>query len=239
MSNGYIQLLNDEINFYVNTQKIKDDTLNESKFLFEDEEKRLNLDESPKKKEMPKLDEMKKLKMEMQSEVKCFSSFNNDKNLIIGLDTGEIEVYEFCDEKTFKLKLKINEFHREIKFICELDCNILAVTDGTRIKIIELKDNMKEYKLIQTLYLQEDSEIIYTMINLPILSYTRSRHYFCTGDEKHILIWKSNKQPKNIKLPDNDEAQSLLLSEESVVDEDNEPLYFTLEKDIQLKYMTR
>ena len=37
------------------------------------------------------------------------------------------------------------------------------------------------------------------MISLPILSSNANRHYFCAGDDENIMIWKSNKQPKNNK----------------------------------------
>ncbi len=242
MSYNYIQILNDEINFNINSQKIKDDTINENKNIFEEEEKKINLDEPPKKKKIPKLDEMQKLRIELQSDVKCFSSFNKDKNIIIGLNTGEIDVYEFYGDSNFKFKLKINEFQRDIKFICELDTDIFAATDGKNIiKIIELKNNMKEYKLIQTIQLKEDSDVIYSMINLPNLSNKKKKHYFCTGDEKHILIWKSNKQPKNLKQKkeNHEEIEENSIPQPEPANEDNEPLCFTLDKDIKLKSMVR
>ena len=67
---------------------------------------------------------------------------------------------------------------------------------------------MHNYTVIQTLNLKDDSQSIYTMINLPVLSYKKNRHYFCTGDENHILIWKSNKKPKNINIPECDDKDN-------------------------------
>ena len=196
---------------------------------------------------------MKGLKLEFNSEAKCFCSLNNENNLVIGLKTGIIAIYEFIKEESFKSKLKINVFKDEIRFICELDINLFAATDGkTDIKIIKLTNNLTKYKVIQNINLQYDSESIYTMIYLPILSYNEKRHYFCTGDEKHILIWKSNKQPQNIIISefsdDNQIKKNNVVQPRSILEEiqknqedkfnKDEPLHFTLFKDIELHTLT-
>ena len=253
MSNNFIQLLNsfNDINFDVNSEKTKDESfrINENEV-----QAKYNTDNT-KKKKFPRLENMKRKKIELSSEIKCLSSINDEKTLVVGLKTGKMQIIDF-QEKEIKIKLEINEFDNEIKSICDLDTFLFAATDGKNtIKIIELENNLRNYKVIETLNLKEDSENIYTMANLPFLSYRKKRHYFCTGDENHILIWKSNKQPKNIKMPDfNKEIVDTIITEESfssediyekeeekeeeIVDED-ESLHFTLFKDIKINTLTR
>ena len=255
ISKNYINILNsfDKIDFSVESENIKEENNYKKLNMLDDNESEFNKQIKRKKLPIIKIEEMKSLKLEFNSEAKSFCSLNNDNILAIGLKSGKIEVYEFIQEESFKSKIKINEFQNEIKFICELDINIFAATDSkTRIKIIKLTDNMTNYIVIQTLTLKDDSESIYTMINLPILSYKEKRHYFCTGDEKHILIWKSNKQPQNIAFMDffyenqmekKRTAQSLSILEEMQKNQEDilkkdEPLYFTLVKDIELNTLT-
>ena len=257
-SKNYISILNkfNDINFSLDSEKIKEENINKNIKEFNDKEDELNIKQIKRKKNClkTKIEAMKILQLELNSEAKCFCSLNCENYLVIGLKSGKIEVYEFIQDEAFKSKIKINEFQNEIKFICELDINLFAATDGkTGIKIIKLTNNMKNYTVIQTLYLKEDSEYIYTMINLPILSYKEKRHYFCTGDEKHILIWKSNKQPQNISFIDfyyeNQMENKSIIQPPSILEEiqknkeDNikkdEPLYFTLVKDIELNTLTR
>ena len=200
---------------------------------------------------IPKLKNRKNLEINLDSEIKCFSTLNENKYLILGLKSGIIEVDELNIEKENTKKLKINEFDNEINFICELDTNLFASTDGkTVIKIIELKNNCTKYKVIQEINIMENSGKIYSMINLPTLSYNKNRHYFCTGDENHILIWKSNKKLKKNKMmelgkPEEDiDNSSNYSSEEETENEekeikDNEPLNFILVKDIELYTLTR
>lgn len=164
---------------------------------------------------------------------------------------GAIEIYEFARNDAFKYRLTIREFSKEIKFINEIDENIFAATDGkTCIKIFEYKKEDKYYyNLIQTLDL--NCENIYSLTSLPILSTNANRHYFCAGDDENILIWKSNKQPKNIQIPyfnknDDNEDLNISLSDISLNEiqkEENvsndEPLYFTLVKKIKLNTFSR
>jgi hypothetical protein len=89
------------------------------------------------------------------------------------------------------------------------------------------------------------------MISLPILSSNANRHYFCAGDDENILIWKSNRQPKNIQIPyfnkdEENEELSISLSDLSfheIKKEENvnndEPLFFTLVKKIKLNTLSR
>ena len=238
-SDNFIELLNDfnDINFIINSEKIKEENIQK------------NIVKPKKKKNLPSIESMKKLKLDLK-DVKSFSALNNEKNIAIGLKTGEIQIYEFIQEDNFKLKLKIkNEYEKEIKFICELDTDLIAVSDGkTSIKIIEFKNDMEQYSIVQTLDLKDDSGIIYSMIKLPILSYNKNRHYFCVGDENHILIWKSNKQPKNkqiFEIPYDDENDDDISIEHSFYEnekeedtEDDIPLFFTLVKDIKLNTLS-
>ena len=194
------------------------------------------------KKKCPKLE--KSLKINLFSKIGCLSSLNDEQNLIVGYKSGEIKIFAFTKEDSIKPIQEIKEFTNEIKLLCELDTNLFAATDGkTQIKIIEL--NNKEYKVIRALDLPEDSEMIYTMINLPILSHRKNRHFFCTGDKNHILVWSSNKKPKKINIQ-NEEINTIIESdneEEDIDTEDSfnhdEPLDFTLEKDIKLCTLTQ
>ena len=241
LSNNFIKLLNnyDEINLVVDGEKAKDELL---------ERNMEKINKNPKldlkvniKKKCPKLEKSNKFKL--SSDIKSFTSLNDEKNLVIGYKSGKMEVFKFTEKDYIKPILKIKEFENEVKLICELDTNLFAATDGkSQIKIIEL--NNKEYKVIQTLYLKEDSEMIYTMTYLPILSSNKKCHYFCTGDENHILIWKSNKKPNN-NITQNEET-IIIESDNEESDEDTESsinheesLYFTLEKDIKLGTLTR
>ena len=238
MSNNYIDILNDfsEINLSVDCEQIKEDSMN----------KRIK-----KLPNFPKIEKMKKLKLPLKSEAKCFSSLNKEKNIVLGLANGAIEIYEFAKQDAFKYKLTIREFSKEIKFINEIDENIFAATDGkTCIKIFEYKnENKDDYNLIQTIDL--NSEYIYSMISLPILSSNANRHYFCAGDDENIMIWKSNRQPRNIQIPyfnkdeENDDLNNSLsdISIHEIQKEENvnndEPLFFTLVKKIKLNTISR
>ena len=186
------------------------------------------------------LEYMKRKKIDIGSEIKFFSGLNEDKNLILGLKNGKIQICEIGKEE-IEAKMVINEFSNEIKSIQELDTNLFAVTDSSsRIKIIELENNATNYKTIQNLNMQDDSENIYYMAYLQNLSATKKRHYFCTCDENHILIWKSNKEPKNLKV-----SEDIYLdngsenSDEETSKDDEHPLHFTLFKDIKLNTITR
>lgn len=235
----FINILNDfsEINLSVDGEKIDKDNLT-----------RTNIKKLPN---FPKIEKMKKLKIPLKSEAKCFSSLNKEKNIILGLANGAIEIYEFSKQDAFKYRLTIREFNREIKFINEIDENLFAATDGkTCIKIFEFKNEDKaDYNLIQTIDL--NNENIYSLISLPILSSNANRHYFCAGDDENILIWKSNKQPKNIQIPyfnkneENDDLDISLtdVSFHEIQKEENvnndESLFFTLVKTIKLGTISR
>jgi len=239
ISDNFINILNDfsEINLSVDCEKLNKDNLTKS-----------NIKKLPN---FPKIEKMKKLKIPLKSEAKCFSSLNKEKNIILGLANGAIEIYEFSKKDAFKYRLTIREFNREIKFINEIDENLFAATDGkTCIKIFEYKNEDKaDYNLIQTIDL--NSENIYSMISLPILSSNANRHYFCIGDDENILVWKSNKQPKNIQIPyfnkneENDDLNISLtdISFHEIQKEENvsndEPLFFTLVKTIKLGTISR
>jgi len=206
-----------------------------------------NKENKNEKKKLPAIGTMKRLEIKYNSEVECFSSINNQKYLVLGLKSGKIEILEIMQEDNFKKKLKIKEFDNEIRFICVLDINLFAATDGKiDIKIIKLINNIKNYIVIQTINLNDDIEFIYTMINLPISFYNNNNKYnFCIGEENHILIWESNKQSKN---DDNKEKKTKIASFPLEENEKNklekksnnkeETLYFTLIKDIELNTLT-
>ena len=245
MSNKFIQLLNDfsEIKFVVDSERVKAEIIEDIKKSSNEKENEEKFREEEKqRKKFQKIEKMQRKKIEIDSEIKCFSSFNEEKMIALGLKSGKIEIIEFGKE--IKSKCTIEEFENEIKFICELDTNLFVATDSkTKIKIIQLEKNSKKYKVIQELDLMEDSSNIYSMISLPNMSYSKKRHYFCTGDANNILIWKSNKKPKNIKKyqSNNHEENEDFLEEEKNEDLniDDEPLRFTLEKEIKLNTTIR
>lgn len=248
MSNNFIQLLNDfnEIKFVVDSEKVKEESIEDNKKSLDEHENQDKFyEEERKKKKFQKIEKMQRKKIEMDSEIKCFSPLNDEKMIILGLKSGKIQIIEFGKE--IKLKNTIEEFENEIKIICELDSNLFAATDGkNKIKIIELEKNSKNYKLIQEIDLMEDSSNIYTMINLPNISYNKKRHYFCTGDANHIKIWKSNKKPKERKIYQSNNHEEVdnyedLIQEEEIIEDLNndEPLKFTLVKDIELNTTIR
>lgn len=169
-------------------------------------------------------------------EIKCFSPLNSEKYIVLGKKNGQIDILEipeiqdnFFEKEIFKLKIQFKVFENEIKYICELDEGLIAVTDGKySIKIIKLEDNISKYSIIQTINLDEyNIELIYCMIYLPIFSKLKKNHYFCIADNKHIFIFKSDKQPKNIINLKNGTNKN-----------NGEPLTFTLYKNIELNTLT-
>lgn len=194
----------------------------------------------PDKQILKKIEEMKKIKLihrneKMNSEYICFSPLNDKNYILFGNKNGEVEIYDFNDnqdssinekEEKYKLKLRIKVFNKEVKYICELDEDLFAVSGrNNEIKIIECKDDISKYSIIQTIYLDDyDDSNIYSMISLPLLSSQKESHFLSIATEKNILIFKSNKTPKNLNTFNN---------------ENNEKnLFFELYKNIELNTLT-
>ena len=172
-----------------------------------------------KEKRNKKIVEMDKMKLNLDSETNCFCPFNQEKYMLFGLKTGEIKMYQQTNKSHFKYVLSMEAFGDQVQHICELDKDLIAATDGkSTIKIIQFKENYSNYTIVQTLSLKEDSGYIYSMIPLPLLSSNNKNHYFCTGDDKHILIFKSNSEPKYLNGKE----------------EDNKDIFFELFKDIKV-----
>ena len=230
--------------FAIDYKRKKEEILQQNESNFQENRK--------KRKQKQLIDELKKMKIlfnfetnteagaeknyknnsEKNNEIKCFSPLNSEKNIVFGKKNGEIEILEIpefqdnCFEKEiFKLKLQFRVFENEIKYICELDEDLIAVSDGKySIKIIKLEDNISKYSIIQTINLDEyNVELIYCMIYLPIYSTLKKTHYFCFADDKHIFIFKSNKQPKKI-----------IVLKNWTNEKNDEPFTFSLYKDIKL-----
>ena len=198
----------------------------------------LNLDKNVDNSE--KIENMKKIKLihknqdkeRMNSEYTCFSPLDDKKYMVFGNKKGEIEIYDFTynddssineeSEEKYKLQLRISVFDDEVKYICELDEDLLAVSERKNIiKIIKCKDNISDYSIIQTIYIDDyDDLYIYSMISLPLLSSQEKRHFLCIATDNQILIYKSNKIPKNININDNGNNE--------------QNLYFEKYKDIKL-----
>ena len=152
-----------------------------------------------------KIGDMKKITLrhksednnEITTEIKCFSHFKNKQYIILGNKSGEINIYKLSENESlliekerYKLQLKLKVFNSEVKHICELDENLFVVSDGKyEIKIIQY-DDINNYSVIQTIYIDN---YIYSMISLPFLSSKNNCHYFCFTDDRNIFIYKSNK----------------------------------------------
>ena len=206
----------------------------------------LNLDKNVDNSE--KIENMKKIKLihknqdkeKMNSEYTCFSPLADKKYMVFGNKKGEIEIYDFTynddssineendeNEEKFKLQLRISVFDDEVKYICELDEDLLAVSERKNIiKIIKCKDNISDYSIIQTIYIDDyDDLYIYSMISLPLLSSQEKNHFLCIATDNNILIYKSNKTPNYI-------------INENENDENEESLYFEKYKEIKLDKLT-
>ena len=144
----------------------------------------------------------------------CFSPLNDKNYMIFGNKEGEVEIYDFNDyshssinehENGFTLKLRIKAFNEEVKYMCDLDEDLFAVSGrNNEIKIIECKENVSKYSIIQTIYINDyEYSNIYSMISLPLFSSQEKKHFLCVATDKNILIFKSNKSPKYLNNPDN------------------------------------
>ena len=186
------------------------------------------------------------------SSIKCISTFNNDKTLILGLSSGKIKIFEVKEkydnnENFLDKKLSIKLYENEINNICRLDNDLIATSDiNNMIKIIQIEMDTKKYSILQELDLKKNCEEIHTIVNLPIFSYFKNKHYFSLGDNKHILIFKSNKTPKDTSPPalgyhDKPEEYSIvqpsfIFKEENKGVEEKENLPFKIEKNKELNY---
>ena len=152
-----------------------------------------------------KVEEMDKKIYEINSIIKAFIPFDEQKYFVLGLDTGEIQIYEEKEDNNeliLEKKLEINEFNNEINNLCEIDIDKIVASDiKSNIKIIQLKDNITNYSIIQIIELKEEENNIYTIYFLPIFSYYRNRHYFCISNNNKILIYNSNKRPVKLNPP--------------------------------------
>ena len=256
ISEFFLSLLNKCIKKEINIEAKKSLTL--------EREKKFKSDISNDENTKIKVENMVKFKHELKSKVKCMIPFNENKLLIFGLDNGKIRIYE--EQKNEKKlenilikKLSIKEFENEINNICGIDKDLIVASDiKNNIKIIQFKNNFTDYSVIQNLNLQVFNVTnIHTIIYLPILSYYKNRHYFCIGDDNHVLIFKSNKMPKNLKTPAlgyHDRPEEYTIVQPTLILDDynnsaikeynkrhnhnNEPLLFNLEKDIELNTLT-
>ena len=177
----------------INGDKVNNYLLEKNKIIIEKEKEKCRL----------KLSNMtSKNQYKLKHDIKCFTVINNDKYIILGTDLGDVMIYESSisnGEKIITKRLDIKEFKNPIKFIIEIDNNIIAVSDKiSNIKIIELNENLINYSIVQEI--QSDKETVYAMIYLPILSYYKNRHHFCMANGDCIFIYKSNKQPKNLLI---------------------------------------
>ena len=138
-------------------------------------------------------------KYKFDNKIRCFNMIK-DKYIILGLYIGDVPIYEYSkkkDEYIFIKRLDIKQFKKPIKFICQIDNNIIAISDkNSNIKIFNLNDNLVNYSIIQEIRPNKENSI-YSMIYLPILSYYNKRHIFCIANNNYIFFYKSNNQPNN------------------------------------------
>ena len=247
--NKYLQLLNNAINIQYDKKegiektsdfylKLLENMSNKNSYIsnLKKPEKQFleknveNSEKSIENMKIIKLVRSREDKKNNNSEYTCFSPLNDNNYMVFGNKKGEIEIYDFSknnystinennDEKYQKSRIKV--FDNEIKHICELDEDLIAVSQKkNEIKIIN------NSSIIQTIKIEDYKDsYIYSMISLPLLSSQKKRHFLCVANNTSILIYKSNKTPKNII--NNSE------------NEDNvENLYFEKYKEIKLKKLT-
>ena len=204
-----------------------------------------------KKKELFKLENMIKKEYEFDSEVTYLAAFDKDK-IILGFNSGKIRIFEVKIEENNQNslieKILIEEFENLIINICKIDQNMIVSSDNKNIiKIIKIENNLKSHTLIQNLNLKEENGKINSLINLQKYSYYKNRHYFCIGTDNSILIYKSNKMPEELVIPNlqyHDEIeQNSIIQPSFIIDDNNnlhindhknEPLSFILENEIVL-----
>jgi len=227
---NYLKLIENinNINFISNkNEKKPEKQIIENKKLKKNKKPKKYLENSKKLIEKMKLMKLIKPNEESNSysEYTCFSPLNDSDYMIFGDKKGDIKIYDFREnneeiKEKYHPKSRINVFNDEIKYICELDEDLFAVSQRkNEIKIIK-NDSIK-----QTINIEDyDDLYIYSMISLPNLSSKEKRHFLCVATDSNILIYKSNKTPTYIDTTENED------------NEDN--LYFEKYKDIKLETLT-
>ena len=237
-SKFFIDLLNDFSNKGIIMEMSKDINGKGSKIISE-------------KNEIFKLENMIKMEYEFDSEVTYLASFDKDK-IILGFNSGKIKIseekMEENNQNSLIQKSFIEEFENRITNICKIDNNMIVSSDNKNVtKIIKIENDLKKYSVIQDLNFKENIGKVYSIINLQNFAYYKNRHYFCIGNENSILIYKSNKMPEELILPNiqyHDEIEQYSIVQPSFIIDDNnnlrinehknEPLSFIIEKEIVL-----
>ena len=195
-----------------------------------------------------KVENMESNKYQLKSsKIKCITTFNNDKTLIMGLNSGKIKIFEENEkyeknENALVKKLSIKVSENEINNICQIDKDLIVVSDiNYCIKIIKLEINEKKHSILQEIDLQENCYNIHTINYFPIFSYYKNRHFLSIGNDNNILIYKSNQMPTNLKPPSlgyHDKVEEFSIVQPSfILNEENkkEILPFKIEKYLELK----
>ena len=104
-------------------------------------------------------------------------TFDGEKFIDTAVEAGAVGYLYTNDENKVEKhhsKSRINVFNDEIKYICELDEDLFAVSQRkNEIKII------KNYSIIQTINIDDyDDLYIYSMISLPNLS-SKEKNFSC------------------------------------------------------------
>ena len=237
-SKFFIDLLNDFSNKGIIMEMSKDISGKESKIISE-------------KNELFKLENMIKMEYEFDSEVTYLAPFDKDK-IILGFNSGKIQIseekMEENNQNSLIQKSSIEAFENGITIICKIDKNLIVSSDNKNItKIIKFESDLNNYSMIQDLNFKENIGKIYSIINLQNFSYYKNRHYFCIGNDNSIIIYKSNKMPEELVVPNlqyHDEIEQYSIAQPSFIIDDNnnlhinehknEPLSFIIEKEIVL-----
>ena len=183
-SEFYLKLLeniNNE-NFFINDLKKPEKQLLEKNKLKKDLKQKKNVEKIIKNMEIIKL--VKDEDKENNLKYTYFSPLNDNNCMVFGNKKGEIEIYDFSNNndsiisenyvENYNLKSRIKVFDDEIKYICELDEDLFAVSQKkNEIKIIN------NSSIIQTINIDDyDDSYIYSMISLPLLSSQIKKTFF-------------------------------------------------------------
>ena len=147
-----------------------------------------------------KISDKVKIKLNLE-EIVCFNSYKNDKYLLIGTKKGNLSIYEIIqdiNEKNNKLSFEKNfkMFENELRHICIIENNNVIISDGNKfIKIIKFDDDIINYTLIQTIFINNRLQKI-----LPLNKPTK---YFCTSDDNDIIIYKEIENEKEKYFSEN------------------------------------
>ena len=196
--------------------------------------------EDDKQNEIKLIKEMKRKILELPNDIKCFIPFQKENYVILGYNTGEIQIAEI-EGDIIKDKLKFKVFDLELSHICEIDKNLIIASDiKNNIKIIEIEEDLNDYTVIKNIDMDESTKI-HKIISLPIISYFKNKQFFGISTDESVLIYKSNKMPSYLDPPylqyhNKVEEYSIVQPFPNQIEQEkSEKLKFSVEKRISIK----